>query len=95
MFDFNGVSIKGSDDLQKALLIKMEKKSFVDQFQWMVNRWGLESCLGMLFSAIYGAGTPGEYDHIEPLVKFKFKIEFDNYEDPGDDGHLVPIKDEG
>lgn len=86
MFDFNGVGIKSSKDLQKALKIEMAPESFANQMIWMIDRWGLESCLRMLGYALFGENKDS-IDPFPPLYHFTHKF----IEDGNDEYRVVPI----
>lgn len=86
MFDFNGISIKSPEDIQEALKIETSPENFKDQFTWMVERWGMESCLIMLGHALFGN------EDLEGLIKPTQRFVKDNPDYPGSDYHLEEIK---
>lgn len=86
MYDFNGIGIKTTEDLQEALEIEMSPNDFVVQFKGMVNRWGFESALESLASTLCGDG-----EEIKPLLKFKKRYIADNSNDKMTDYHLEDI----
>lgn len=91
MLDFNGIGIKGSEDLQEALLIETSAESFVDQFQWMVKRWGLDQSLLMLGRALFGAYDP--VFPMQPIIKFKKRmVPAGPPDDPWADYNIEDIK---
>jgi hypothetical protein len=93
MFDFNGVGIKSAEDLQEALQIETCSKSFVAQVTGMVERWGLESTLSMLGTALCGTSDKDDLWPLKPLLKFKFRSTYDP-KNPYDEGTIAPIEDE-
>lgn len=86
MYDFNGIGIKTTEDLQEALEIETTAETFVWQFQGMVDRWGLKSATESLAAALCG----DEAD-IRPLLKFKKRYVADNPNDKMSDYHLEDV----
>jgi hypothetical protein len=91
MLDFNDIGIKGPDDLQEALQVKMSPESFKMQFMWMVDRWGLEDSLDMLAVALVGDAHGDIKGLIEPTKHF---VAY-NPKDPGTDYYLEDIESTG
>lgn len=85
MFSFNGVTIKGDEDFKEALEIQSDRDNFAEQCEWMAKRWGYESVFKSFHGALYGG------DSFIGLAPAKFKTEFYDYSDVGDEGHLVPV----
>jgi hypothetical protein len=65
MLELNMVSIKSSEDLQEALLVRHSANTFVGNTKAMIDRWGLDATLIML-----GKALCGEEGYIKPLLKF-------------------------
>ena len=70
MLDLNMVSIKSSEDLQEALLVRHDAHTFVQNMNAMIDRWGLQDSLEML-----GYALCGDTDDVKPLLKFERYIE--------------------
>lgn len=72
MFEFNGVSIKGDDDLREALSIETSAYEFEWQVKAMIERWGVDSVVGSLSRVL--CGRKCDFTDIqEPLIKFTHK----------------------
>ena len=88
MFDFNDIGIKGPEDLQEALQVEMTPEMFKNQFTWMVERWGLDSCLSMLGHALFGN------EELKGLIKPNKRFVPYNPKDPGTEYYLEDIDEE-
>ena len=84
MLDFNTVGIKSTEDLREALMIKHTSRAFAVQVKAMVDRWGLDTALEMLGSALCGTDDPDF--PTDPLLGFKEELVIENPNDPWDLG---------
>lgn len=77
-FEYNGQTIKSTDDLRDAILIEHTKDRFISLTKGMIERWGLDFTLAILGGALCGIPEA----NIEPALKFKKRfVKSDKYDD--------------